>query len=187
MHHYDIVKRELLKGLDMTLIDQLSIEYVNITGQGFESAMTLGEFHKQPFGFLNGGAILAYCEIIAGMVSNKLGEAEYEALKASMSITDNDVKTVDFEVLKAKAVDSKAVADIEKLAKGPYVAVGQSVTGQHLNAIKAEGRVIATGTLLKQGKRNHVWQIDVRSEAGVHVSQVTVVNALIYPMGAKRK
>ena len=102
----------------MTLVDQLSIDYVNLTDTGFESAVTMTEFHAQPFGFLNGGATLAYCEAIAGMASNLMG-------------------------------------------KGAYVGVGQTIT------------------LLHGGKRSHVWEIKVTNEAGDHISQVTVVNALI--------
>ncbi len=34
--------------------------------------MNLGEFHKQPQGYLNGGATLAFAEIISGMMSNEL-------------------------------------------------------------------------------------------------------------------
>lgn len=61
----------------MTLVDQLNIDHVNLTETGFESAMTMSEFHAQPFGFLNGGATLAYCEAIAGMASNLMGKGDY--------------------------------------------------------------------------------------------------------------
>ncbi|WP_298704938.1 PaaI family thioesterase [uncultured Veillonella sp.] len=189
----------------MTLVDQLGIEYLRLTDEGFESAMTLNEFHQQPYGLLNGGAILAYCEAIAGEASNKLGTADYEALKKAAGI-DDAAHATDYEELKvvagtradksgqkdfvqmnlmAKGVQDERLA--AQLAKGPYVAVGQTVTGQHLNSMKSMGRVIATGTLIKKGNRNHVWQIDIRNEEGLRISQVTVVNALIYPMGAKGK
>ena len=120
----------------MTLVDQLSIDYVNLTDTGFESAMTMTEFHAQPFGFLNGGATLAYCEAIAGMASNLIG-------------------------------------------KGAYGGVGQTITAHHLKATKPQGKLLAKGTLLHGGKRSHVWEIKVTNEAGDHISQVTVVNALI--------
>lgn len=120
----------------MTLVDQLNIDHVNLTETGFESAMTMSEFHAQPFGFLNGGATLAYCEAIAGMASNLMG-------------------------------------------KGDYVGVGQTITAHHLKATKPVGKLLAEGTLLHGGKRSHVWEIKVINEAGEHISQVTVVNALI--------
>lgn len=120
----------------MTLVDQLNIDHVNLTETGFESAMTMSEFHAQPFGFLNGGATLAYCEAIAGMGSNLMG-------------------------------------------KGDYVGVGQTITAHHLKATKPVGKLFAEGTLLHGGKRSHVWEIKVTNEAGEHISQVTVVNALI--------
>lgn len=121
----------------MTLIDDLHIEFVRLTDAGFESAMVLSEFHAQPMGYLNGGATLAYAEIIAGMASMELG-------------------------------------------KGDYVAVGQSVTAQHIRPMKAEGRLLAFGELLHAGKRNHVWSIRMQNEKGLLISQVTVVNALLY-------
>ncbi len=121
----------------MTLIDDLHIEFVRLTDAGFESAMVLSEFHAQPMGYLNGGATLAYAEVIAGMASMELG-------------------------------------------KGDYVAVGQSVTAQHIRPMKAEGRLLAFGELLHAGKRNHVWSIRMQNEKGLLISQVTVVNALLY-------
>lgn len=120
----------------MTLVDQLNIDHVNLTETGFESAMIMTEFHAQPFGYLNGGATLAYCEAIAGMASNLMG-------------------------------------------KGDYVGVGQTITAHHLKATKPVGKLLAEGTLLHGGKRSHVWEIKVTNEAGEHISQVTVVNALI--------
>lgn len=120
----------------MNLVDQLQIQYVNMTDTGFESAMQLSAFHAQPFGYLNGGATIAFCEAIAGMASNHMGE-------------------------------------------GMYVGVGQTVTAQHLQAMKAEGVLKAKGTLLHNGKRNHVWEIKLTNEQDELISQVTVVNALI--------
>lgn len=192
----------------MTLIDQLGIEYLRLTDKGFESAMQLGDFHKQPYGLLNGGATLAYCEAVAGAASNELGKLDYEAVKQAAGIADEPHKT-DYEAVQSvtgerantpkhnESTVAYNVKDViptindarlaEKLAKGPYVAVGQTITGNHLNSMKSTGRVIATGILLKKGNRNHVWQIDIRNEEGLLISQVTVVNALIHPMGAKGK
>ncbi|WP_295238802.1 PaaI family thioesterase [Veillonella sp.] len=61
----------------MNLVDQLQIQYMNLTDMGFESAMALSSFHAQPFGYLNGGATIAFCEAIAGMASNRMGQGEY--------------------------------------------------------------------------------------------------------------
>lgn len=125
----------------MSLIDQLNIEYVKLTDTGFEGIMKLSEFHSQPFGYLNGGATLAFCEVVAGM-------ADYE------------------------------------MGKGEYVGVGQTITAHHLTAMKPEGSLKATGTLLHGGKRSHVWDIKVTNDQNQHISQVTVVNAII-PMQKK--
>ena len=40
-----------------------------IVGNTFTSKMKLGKFHAQPFGWLNGGATLAYAEDLSGWVS----------------------------------------------------------------------------------------------------------------------
>lgn len=64
----------------MNLIEQLNIEYVNLTDTGFEAKMTLTDFHAQPLGFLNGGATLAFAEITAGAASNQLLSDDFFAV-----------------------------------------------------------------------------------------------------------
>ena len=44
---------------------------------------------------------------------------------------------------------------------------------------KCEGFVNACGLLLKNGKRNHVWEIKITDENETLISQITVVNALV--------
>lgn len=74
----------------MTLIDSLNIQDIQLTRDGYETKMLLGEFHAQPFGFVNGGAILAFAEITAGQASNLLGDGEYYAV--GQSINGNHLK-----------------------------------------------------------------------------------------------
>lgn len=125
----------------MNMIEQLNISQPLIQKEAqsvtFTSKMILSDFHAQPQGFLNGGATLAFCEIVAGMASNQLGQ-------------------------------------------GKYFAVGQTVTGHHLNPKKSEGFVKARGILLHQGSRSHVWEIKVLDENEKLISQVNVVNTIIY-------
>ena len=57
----------------MNLIESLQIEKPHMTSDTTCVAkMYLGDFHKQPQGYLNGGATLAFAEIAAGMMSNEL-------------------------------------------------------------------------------------------------------------------
>ena len=57
----------------MNLIESLQIDVPRMTSDTTCIAkMNLNEFHKQPQGYLNGGATLAFAEIIAGMMSNEL-------------------------------------------------------------------------------------------------------------------
>lgn len=120
----------------MNLVEQLQIIDVQQEGLSCTAKMVLGDFHSQPWGFLNGGATLAFAEALAGMASN------------------------------------------ERIEKG-FIAVGQSVTANHLRPMKATGILKAEGTLLLAGQRSHVWQFHMLNEDGHMISQVTVTNAII--------
>lgn len=74
----------------MTLIEQLNIKETRLTKSGYESEMILGNFHMQPFGLVNGGAILAFAEITAGQASNLLGKGRY--LAVGQTITAHHLK-----------------------------------------------------------------------------------------------
>ena len=57
----------------MNLIESLQIDAPRMTSDNYmHCKMNLAEFHKQPQGYLNGGATLAFAEIISGMMSNEL-------------------------------------------------------------------------------------------------------------------
>ena len=72
----------------MNLIESLQIEKPHMTSDTTCVAkMNLGDFHKQPQGYLNGGATLAFAEIVAGMMSNELIGAD--KLGVGQSITAN--------------------------------------------------------------------------------------------------
>lgn len=119
----------------MSLIDELAIGDSRLTEDGFESSMELGAFHAQPLGYLNGGASLAFAEVVCGMMSNQL------------------------------------------LEEG-YFAFGQSLSAQHLRAIRAQGRLYAKGTLLHKGRTSHVWDLVLTDEDGKTVSHITVTCAI---------
>ena len=77
----------------MNLIEALQIEKPRMTSEHTCVAkMNLGDFHKQPQGYLNGGATLAFAEIVAGMMSNELiGDDKFGV---GQSITANHLRPV---------------------------------------------------------------------------------------------
>ncbi len=77
----------------MNLIESLQIEAPRMTSDTTCIAkMNLGEFHKQPQGYLNGGATLAFAEIISGMMSNEL--IGPEKFGVGQSVTANHLRPV---------------------------------------------------------------------------------------------
>ena len=77
----------------MNLIEALQIEKPYMTSETTCVAkMNLGDFHKQPQGYLNGGATLAFAEISAGMMSNELIGAD--KFGVGQSITANHLRPV---------------------------------------------------------------------------------------------
>lgn len=77
----------------MNLIESLQIEKPHMTSETTCVAkMNLGDFHKQPQGYLNGGATLAFAEIAAGMMSNELIGAD--KFGVGQSITANHLRPI---------------------------------------------------------------------------------------------
>ena len=113
--------------------------------------MKLSPFHAQPFGFVNGGVYLAYGEALAGMASNAILAQEITSSK------DN--------------IDSGSAKQ--------KVAVGQSITANHVKPKRCEGYVVARGQLLHKGGRNHVWTINIFDETDQLLSHMTVTNSII--------
>ena len=136
---------------ETSLLEQLQIETFHCTEQAFQSTMKLSSFHAQPFGFVNGGVYLAYGEVLAGMASNAIW-----AKKPTGSH-----KSVDLDSAERK------------------VAVGQSITANHVKPKRCEGYVVARGQLLHKGGRNHVWMINIFDETDRLLSHMTVTNSII--------
>jgi len=55
----------------MNLIESLNIEYISVGTDKLEAKMNLTQFHSQVFGFLHGGAIIAFGETVAGYASKQ--------------------------------------------------------------------------------------------------------------------
>lgn len=135
-----------------SLLEQLHMESFHLSGLSFQSTMKLSAFHAQPFGFVNGGVYLAYGEALAGMASN------------AILATDE-----------TNALGNSSGDSIGK----QRVAVGQSITANHVKAKRCEGYVVARGQLLHKGGRNHVWMISIFDEEDQLLSHMTVTNSII--------
>ena len=137
---------------ETSLLEQLQIETFHCTEQAFQSTMKLSSFHAQPFGFVNGGVYLAYGEALAGMASNAILAQEMLA-------------------------PSNSCAGSEPIKQ--RVAVGQSITANHVRPKRCQGYVVARGQLLHKGGRNHVWTINIFDETDQLLSHMTVTNSII--------
>lgn len=137
---------------ETSLLEQLQIETFHCTEQAFQSTMKLSSFHAQPFGFVNGGVYLAYGEALAGMASNAILAQEMLA-------------------------PSNSCAGSEPIKQ--RVAVGQSITANHVRPKRCQGYVVARGQLLHKGGRNHVWMINIFDETDRLLSHMTVTNSII--------
>ena len=137
---------------ETSLLEQLQIETFHCAGQAFQSTMRLSSFHAQPFGFVNGGVYLAYGEALAGMASNAI---------LAQEIMPSSERGTGSESTKQR------------------IAVGQSVTANHVKPKRCEGYVVARGQLLHKGGRNHVWTIHIFDEEDQLLSHMTVTNSII--------
>ena len=137
---------------ETSLLERLQIETFHCTEQAFQSTMKLSSFHAQPFGFVNGGVYLAYGEALAGMASNAILAQEMLA-------------------------PSNSCAGSEPIKQ--RVAVGQSITANHVRPKRCQGYVVARGQLLHKGGRNHVWTINIFDETDRLLSHMTVTNSII--------
>lgn len=139
-----------MKETTASLLEQLEIETFHCAGQAFQSTMKLSSFHAQPFGFVNGGVYLAYGEALAGMASNAiLAQETTKPTKSGM------------ESIKQR------------------IAVGQSITANHVRPKRCDGYVVARGQLLHKGGRNHVWTINIFDEEDQLLSHMTVTNSIV--------
>lgn len=74
----------------MNLIEGLNIEYIDVKDNKLEAKMNLTEFHGQTFGYLHGGATIAFGETIAGYASNEL--ANENTIAFGQTINANHMK-----------------------------------------------------------------------------------------------
>ena len=80
----------------MTMIEALQIDCVELTGPASgQGVMHVTSYHAQPQGYLNGGATLAFGEILSGMLSNQLIRDDQFAV--GQSVTANHMRPMKAE------------------------------------------------------------------------------------------
>lgn len=56
--------------------------------------------------------------------------------------------------------------------------LGSQVSGSHTGVLD-NGKALATAKILHQGNKTHIWNVDVRNEAGRLISTVRVTNMIV--------
>ncbi|HSQ87741.1 PaaI family thioesterase [Romboutsia sp.] len=101
-------------------------------------------------------------------------------LQAKMNLTDFHDQTFGYLHGGATISFGETVAGYasNQKIKEDQVAVGQTITTNHLKAKKIEGYIIAKGKLMHKGATSHVWSIEMFDENNVLISYMTVTNAI---------
>lgn len=74
----------------MNLLEGLNIEYIRVHDDSLEAKMSLTPFHCQAFGYLHGGATLAFGETVAGYASKEKISEDQAAV--GQTVTANHMK-----------------------------------------------------------------------------------------------
>ncbi len=122
-----------------------------------------------------------YKNSMIGHLGIELLEQKNDKIRASMPVNERTIQP--FGVLCGGA--SIAFAEILAgygswlLIDESEVPAGTQVSANHISAVRAPATVYAEATLLHQGKRTHLWNVDVRTEEGTLVSTIRVLNSII--------
>jgi len=79
----------------MNLIESLNIEYIHVYEKELEAKMNLTQFHAQPFGYLHGGATIAFGETISGYGSKNI--INEDQMPVGQTITASHMKAKKIE------------------------------------------------------------------------------------------
>ena len=92
----------------INLIEGLNIEYIHVYEKEFEAKMNLTQFHDQTFGYLHGGATIAFGETITGYAS--IQKIDKDQVAVGQTIIANHVK--------AKKIEGYIIAKGKLIHKG---------------------------------------------------------------------
>ena len=107
---------------------------------------------------------------------------EPDTLIGKMAVDDRNKQIFGFLSGGATLALAENVAGVGSMALCPgKMALGINVSGNHVKAMPYGGTVTAFGRIVHQGNTLHVWQIDVKNDAGELISAVQVTNYVIDP------
>jgi uncharacterized protein (TIGR00369 family) len=126
----------------VNLIEGLNIEYINVYEMTLEAKMNLTDFHDQTFGYLHGGATIAFGETVAGYASiKKINKAQ---AAVGQTITANHMK--------AKKIEGYIIAKGKLLHMGKTSHVWSVEMFDENNILIS--CVIVTNAIIKKNKDN---------------------------------
>jgi uncharacterized protein (TIGR00369 family) len=108
-------------------------------------------------------------------------EATANSLSARMPVNEKTIQPMGYlhggaSLALAETVGSGAsllFVDIEK-----FNVFGMNVSASHISSVR-EGWVIATAKIVHQGRKTHVWDVEIKDEAGKLISVARVTNAIV--------
>ncbi|SEA53839.1 uncharacterized domain 1-containing protein [Prevotella sp. tc2-28] len=105
---------------------------------------------------------------------------EDDTCMATMKVDDRNRQPFGFLSGGASLALAENLAGVGSSSLCPGCAcVGIEVSGSHVKAVMEGDTVTAYGRLQHQGKKLHVWQVDIKDSAGDLISTVRVTNFII--------
>lgn len=107
---------------------------------------------------------------------------EPDTCMAKMPVDDRNIQPFGYLSGGATLALAETLAGVGScsLCPGTYP-MGMTVNSNHMHAAKKGDTVTATARIIHQGKTTHVWQVEVRNEAGEMISNISVTNYIVRP------
>ena len=113
---------------------------------------------------------------------------EPDTCMARMKVDERNRQPFGFLSGGASLALAENLAGVGSMALCPNkICVGINVTGNHVKAVLEGDTVTATGHLLHKGRTLHVWNIEIKNNAGELISSVQVTNFILSPKPEKKK
>ena len=103
-----------------------------------------------------------------------------DSCMATMEVNENNCQPYGYLSGGATLALAETLAGVGSAALCPdEVAVGINVSGHHIKAVKMGETVTAKAKAVQNGRRLHVWNVDVTDSGGDLVSSVVVKNYIL--------
>ncbi len=103
-----------------------------------------------------------------------------DSCMATMEVNENNCQPYGYLSGGATLALAETLAGVGSAALCPdEVAVGINVSGHHIKAVKMGETVTAKAKAVQNGRRLHVWNVDVTDSGGDLVSSVVVTNYIL--------